>query len=234
MMIFPYLITPWLPTNCDAPPTLYALMNSICNFGKVDKTNIYNLAKGSREVIFDFPYPLSDKVNKEDFECMILNHYIMRRIGFDTPTGFKLALNVKLNEIMPLYNKLFDALDGWDILNDGEVIDRTLTNNGNNSVNTSVNSVSSNVSDRRNSNVPQNQLYDIQSGNYMTDYNLDTDNASGNTSSTSDASSSNLEKEITKTSPKDRVKTYKEFIESRNNIYTMIFKDLDDLFYTLV
>ena len=82
--------------------------------------------------------------------------------------------------------------------------------------------------------MPQNQLEDIQNGSYMTDYNLDTDTGSGNTNSNSNATSSNLEKEITKTSPKDRVKTYKEFLENRNNIYTMIFKDLDDLFYSIV
>ena len=39
MMMFPYLITPWLPTNCDLPPTLKSLMNSICNYGKEEKTN---------------------------------------------------------------------------------------------------------------------------------------------------------------------------------------------------
>ena len=114
-MIFPYLIYPWLPTNCDLPPTLKSLMNSICNYGKEEKTNIYNLAKGSRETIFNFDYPLSNKVNRENFEIMILNHYIHRRIGFDTPTEFRIALNVKLNEIMPRYNKLFDMLDGWDL-----------------------------------------------------------------------------------------------------------------------
>lgn len=229
--MFPFLITPWLPTNCDAPPTLYALMNSICNFDKEEKTNIYNLAKGSREVIFDFPYPLSDKVNKEDFECMILNHFIRRRIGFDTPTAFKIALNVKLNEIMPLYNKLFDALDGWDLFNDGETVERIQTDNGNNNLNSTVNANNTNVSDRRNSNVPQNQLEDIQSGNYMTDYNLDTDNSTGITNSNSNSTSNNVTNEKIKRSPEDKIKVYKEFIENKNNVYTMIFKDLEDLFY---
>ena len=229
--MFPFLITPWLPTNCDAPPTLYALMNSICNFDKEEKTNIYNLAKGSREVIFDFPYPLSDKVNKEDFECMILNHFIRRRIGFDTPTAFKIALNVKLNEIMPLYNKLFDALDGWDLFNDGETVERIQTDNGNNNLNSTVNANNTNVSDRRNSNVPQNQLEDIQSGDYMTDYNLDTDNSTGITNSNSNSTSNNVTNEKIKRSPEDKIKVYKEFIENKNNVYTMIFKDLEDLFY---
>ena len=68
MMMFPYLITPWLPTNCDLPPTIYSLLNSICNFDSVDKTNIYNLARVGRTKIFDFTYPLTNKVSKEEFE----------------------------------------------------------------------------------------------------------------------------------------------------------------------
>ena len=129
MMIFPYLITPFIPTNCDLPQTLYSIMNSICNFEAEERTNIYDLASGARSTIFDFNYPLSTHVNKAEFEILILKHFIMRRIGFDTPTAFKIALEVKLNEIMPRYNKLFDLLDGWNLFNDGETITRTTSDN---------------------------------------------------------------------------------------------------------
>ena len=233
-MIFPYLIYPWLPTNCDLPPTLKSLMNSICNYGKEEKTNIYNLAKGSRETIFNFDYPLSDKVNREDFEIMILNHYIHRRIGFDTPTEFRIALNVKLNEIMPRYNKLFDMLDGWDLYNGGEVTTRVQTDSGTNTLNNTVNANNTNISDRRNSNVPQNELEDVQNGSYMTDYNYDTNTDSNTTvSDTSGTNSNTTNEEITR-SPSDKIRIYKEFMENVNNIYSLIFKDLDSLFYGLV
>ena len=233
-MIFPYLIYPWLPTNCDLPPTLKSLMNSICNYGKEEKTNIYNLAKGSRETIFNFDYPLSDKVNREDFEIMILNHYIHRRIGFDTPTEFRIALNVKLNEIMPRYNKLFDMLDGWDLYNDGEVTTRIQTDNGTNTLNNTVNANNTNISDRRNSNVPQNELEDVQNGSYMTDYNYDTNTDSNTTVSNTSGSNSNTTNETITRSPSDKIRIYKEFMENVNNIYSLIFKDLDSLFYGLV
>lgn len=233
-MLFPYLITPWIPTNCDLPPTLLSLMNSICNYGKEEKTNTYNLAKGSRTTIFDFEYPLSDNVNKEDFEVMILNHYIHRRIGFETPTEFKIALNVKLNEIMPKYNKLFDVLDGWNILSDGEVTTRVQTDNGSNTLNNTTNASNTNISDRRNSNVPQNELSNIQSGNYMTDYNYDTNSDSGSTTSNSSGTSANTTNETITRSPSDKIKIYKEFMQDVDSIYTMIFKELDSLFYGLV
>lgn len=233
-MIFPYLLYPWIPTNCDLPQTLYSMMNSICNFGKEEKTNIYNLAEGSRSVIFDFDYPLSSHVNKKDFEVMILQHFIKRRIGFDTPTEFKLALEVKLNEIMPTYNKLFDMLDGWDLLNSGETITRTTTDNGNNTLNTLVDANNTNISDRRNSNVPQNELSDVRNGSYMTDYNYDTSTDNGQTTSNSNGTTHNTTNETITRTPSDKIKIYREFLESRQNIYTMIFKDLDSLFYGIV
>lgn len=233
MIWYPFPVVPWLPTNCDLPPTLKSLMNSICNYGKEEKTNIYGLAKGSRTTIFNFDYPLSDKVNKEDFEIMILNHYIHRRIGFDTPTEFRIALNVKLNEIMPIYNKMFDSLAGWDILNDGEVTERIQTDNGNNTLNNTVNTNSQNTSDRRFANMPQNRIEDVQDGSYMTDYNYDTDKNNGETISNSSGTNNNTTNETIKRSPSDKIKIYKEFIENRKSIYTMIFNDLDELFYGL-
>lgn len=233
-MIFPYLIYPWLPTNCDEPQTLYSIMNSICNFGKEEKTNIYGLASGARTTIFDFDYPLSDHINREEFEILILKHFIMRRIGFDTPTAFKLALEVKLNEIMPTYNKLFDMLDGWDLLDSGEVTTRVQTDNGTNTLNNTTNANNTNISDRRNSNVPQNQLSDIQNGTYMTDYNLDTDTSNGLTTSNTSGTNANTTNETITRTPADKIRIYKDFIESKNNIYTMIFKDLDSLFYGIV
>lgn len=233
-MIFPYLIYPWLPTNCDEPQTLYSIMNSICNYDKEEKTNIYGLASGARSTIFDFDYPLSTHIDREEFEILILKHFIMRRIGFDTPTAFKLALEVKLNEIMPLYNKLFDALDGWELFNSGESITRVTTDNGSNTLNNTITANNTNTSDRRNSNVPQNQLSDIQNGTYMTDYNLDTDTSNGTTLSSTEGTNANTTNEVINRTPADKIKIYKDFIESKNNIYTMIFKDLETLFYGIV
>lgn len=234
MMWYPFPIMPWLPTNCDLPPTLKSLMNSICNYGKEEKTNIYNLAKGSRTTIFNFDYPLSDKVNREDFEIMILNHFIHRRIGFDTPTEFRIALNVKLNEIMPRYNKLFDMLDGWDLYSGGEITERIQTDNGTNTLNNTINANNTNISDRRNSQMPQNEIEDVKDGNYMTDYNYDTNTDSGTTVSDTSGTNTNTTNETITRSPSDKIRIYKEFMENIQSIYTLIFKDLDSLFYGLV
>lgn len=233
----PYLIPiliPKIPTDNPKPPTIYALLNSIVNFGKEDQVKIPELAKNGRSKIFDFTYPLSSVVSKEEFEVMILNHYMMRRIGFDTLTAFKLQLYVKLNEIMPLYNKLFDALENWNIFQDGEITERDLTDNRTINNTNNINSNSESTSDRRFSEMPQNQLGNISDGSYLTDYNLDKNNDKSNTNGLSNTKDDDVVKEIIKRSPADKINVYKQFIENKNNIYSMIFKDLDNLFYQLV
>ena len=68
----------------------------------------------------------------------------------------------------------------------------------------------------------------------MTDYNYDTDTSTGTTTSNSSGTNTNTTNETINRSPADKIKIYNEFIENKNNIYTMIFKDLDSLFYGLV
>ena len=219
--IYPFIIPPAFP-DYNLPPTLYRLLNSLVNYDEEEQTKIKDLAAAGRNEIFDFDYPLSENVDKEDFEVLILNHFLMRRIGYDTLNAFKIALNVKLNEIMPIYNKMFDMLDGWNIFNDGERVMESGTNSLNNITNTS------NISDRRYSDTPQQQLTNVQNGTYITDYNYDTD-----TGSVSSSSAGTDARTITRT-PSDKMKLYKEFIENKKSIYTMIFEDLDVLFYGLI
>lgn len=233
---------PRIPLINDRPPMLYDLMESIVNYGKDEKTKIKDLAKKARLTIFDFDYTLSPKVDKEKFECMILNHFINRRIGFETFTSFQIQLNVKLNEILPLYNKMFDALDGWNIFEDGEKIvkdstdNRTIENNTN--ANNKLNNKSETVSDLRYSDTPQNQLENLRDGSYVTDANYnknnDTSESIGESSAKTNTKDNNISQETIKRSPADKILIYKEFQENLKNIYTMIFKDLDCLFYQLV
>lgn len=242
MFIYPMWLIPPIPTDCDLPPTLYAMLNSIVNFGADEQTKIEDLASVGRTTIFNFDYPLSTKVNKADFEEMILNHFLMRRLGYETYTAWHIALKVKMKEIMPMFNKLFDALDSWDLFKDGEVISRTTdtTTKDNTSAFNKVTSMSdaSNTSDRRFSGTPQNELSDVQNGKYVTEYNYDTDTSNSNitTNGTNDSTSDGkrAEVETITRSPYDKMTLYREYLASLNSIYTMIFKELDCLFYQLV
>lgn len=203
------------------PPTLYAIMNSIANYDAEEKTKIRNLAKATHEKIFDFDYPLSSKVSREDFECQILNHFIMRRIGQETFTAFQLFLENKLNEILPYYNIMFDSLVDYNLFNDGEVITRNRQDNGTSSLN-STNEMKSKYAE-----YPMNQLNDIDDGKYVT--NQTTNNGTNGSNGTS----SNTMSETETRSNLDKMDLYQKYLQTRNSIMTMIYKDLDILFYGL-
>lgn len=228
------LIFPRIPRDNPKPPTIYQILEAIVNYGKEERTGTRNLAREGRNKIFDFDYPLTENISKEEFETMILNKFMMRRIGFETITAFKIQLCVKLNEIMPMYNKMFDFLDGWDIFKDGEVTTRDKDYNGSSNINSNVNVNSNNTSDRRNSELPQDELDNIKDGKYMTNYNLDTDDSSSNSNSASSSSDRNNEHEVISRTPSDKMTLYKELMNNKKNIYSMIFKDLDSLFYQIV
>ena len=250
-----FMFYPFLPPNCNLPPTIYTILESIVN-PDVDlnepapEVKIKDLAKVGRETIFNFDYPLTSNITKEKFETMILNHFLQRRIGFETVTAFRIQLDVKLNEIMPLYNKMFDALENWEIFKDGEVTTRTgtdkrTTQNTNETSNTLENtSITSteDISDRRNSELPQNQLEDLRNGSYVTNYSYDTNTNTGNDNSqskgtsqaTNNGTDNNEYKETITRTPADKIAILKEMQENIKSIYTMIFKDLECLFYQLV
>ena len=229
-MILPMWMPP-IPAWNTKPITLYSYMDSIVNYGKAEneKKKTRQLAEYSRTTIFDFNYPLSTNVNRADFEKQILNHFIMRRLGFDTPTAFEIALENKLNEIMPKYNKMFDMMNNWSVFTDGESVTREqettseLTNESSTS--------SSGTSDRRYSETPQSELSNVRDGKYITDYNYDTDTITGEDSSESNGSGT-LSETINRTIS-NKVDSYLKF-EKIENIMAQIYKDLDVLFYGLL
>lgn len=233
---------PTFPVYNEKPPTLYSLLNSIVNYGKEEKTKSRDLYIEGRNYMFDFDYPLSNNINKEDFEKMIINKFLMRRIGYETFTAFKLALDVKLNEIMPMYNKMFDAITEWDIFKDGEEITHTseTINNGKTDTTNQINTNSTTNSQNKevNSDLPQNDLENIDSETYATTYTNGNTNSSDNSISNGSSSSENSNNtnfsETTKISQANKINAYNQFIKNKKNIYTMIFKDLESLFYGLV
>ena len=227
-----YLGVPEIPDISFKPPKLYDLMDSIINYGKEwnERVSAPNLADACHSQIFDFSYPLTSNINKDKFEIDILNHYIMRRIGFETFTAFQIQLNNKLNEIMPKYNKMFDAFMDWEVFEDGETVTRNVADSGQSQMNSSSNGNS--VSDRRYSNTPQNQLQDVQDGTYVTDYNYD-QNTDATQSQTSGTDSRNTAETI-KRSPADKIKVYEEYMMNVHNVMSLIYKELDLLFYSLI
>lgn len=237
---------PFIPSNCEKPPTIYSILESIVNYGTDEKTKIKDLASVGRTTIFDFDYPLSSNVPRETFETLILNHFLMRRIGFDTVRAFQIQLMVKLNSIMPMYNKMFDLLHDTNYLGDVKVregINNKIGNSESNSENTLNNestNTTNNTSDNRYSDTPQSKLQNLRDGSYVTDYRYVQDSATSNDKSKSEGKGKTTSNDTENTNYKETetnintLDTLFKLNEKTNNIYEMIFKDLDCLFYQLI
>lgn len=54
-------------------------------------------------------YPIFDAAYRVALNTKIKNHFYFREIGFETAGRFKFHLNAVLNEVMPLYNKMYNS-----------------------------------------------------------------------------------------------------------------------------
>lgn len=201
----------------DEPPMLVDLMDSKINYNNPNPIDVDKLPIAFRTYLFDFEYPLDD-IFKEDFETTFLEHYMFRRIGYETYTSFKIHLKVKLKEIMPKYNKMLEEFPKLDFLGTKESHIRSENEHGSSS--------GTNINDNRYSQLPQNEIEDVQNGSYMTDYTY-------NTGTTTGLADRNTDENITITRA-DELEEYKKFLDFSNNIYSDIFKECDALFFSVV
>ena len=235
------MIYPILQQGNNLPPTLYSIMQSLVNYDTDEPSKIKDMWQKAREYIFNFDYVLTNNVSRETFEHNILNHYLMRRINYDTVTLFQIMLQNKLSEILPKYNMLWDSLNGWDIFKSGtttrEYTDNTTSSNTGN--NTGENRGTANtVNNTGYSDTPQSNINDINSSEYLTEYthnvvdNTITNNTS-TTTSNSGQSNKTINEVVTRTADNELDLLIK-FQTEYNNIWTMLYNDLDCLFYGLV
>ena len=201
----------------DEPPKLVDLMESKINYNNPNPIPVDQLSSYFIPYLFDFDYPL-DNQYKYDFELTFLDHYMFRRIGYETFTAFKINLKVKLKSIMPKYNKMLEGFSKLDFLGLKEIHTRIENEQG------ESNNLTTN--DNRYSQLPQNEIQDVKDGAYMTDYTYNQGTATGSANR-----NTNENIEITRA---DELDEYKKFIDYVNNVYEDIFKECDSLFFSVV
>ena len=235
------MIYPICQQGNNLPPTLYSIMQSLVNYDSDEPSKIKDMWQKAREYIFNFDYVLTNNVSRETFEHNILNHYLMRRINYDTVTLFQIMLENKLSEILPKYNMLWDSLNGWDIFKSGtttrEYTDNTTTSNIGN--NTGKNTGTTNtVNNTGYSDTPQSNIDDINSSGYLTEYTHNVvDNTITNNTSTTTSNNGKSNKainEVVTQTADNELDLLIKFQTEYNNIWTMLYNDLDCLFYGLV
>ena len=79
------------------------------NTESVGYSSIDEILEKSYNKIFDFKFPIFDENYRKPLCIKILKHYYTREICEETVGLWKLRLNTRMNEIMPYYNKLYEA-----------------------------------------------------------------------------------------------------------------------------
>lgn len=71
--------------------------------------DVGNILEKSWNKIFNFDFPIFDESYRKVLCIKILKHYYTREIAHETVGRWKLALDQKMNEIMPYYNQLYKS-----------------------------------------------------------------------------------------------------------------------------
>lgn len=167
---------------------------------------VQNVIEEARPLLFDFDYPIFDENYKSVLETKIIKHFYTREIGFETVGLFKLKLDMKMNEIMPYYNKLYESelLEFNPLYTMNYTKEHHQRDNGNNSTiiqeivgtnesegynhsannSTTGNRQIANVDTNLYSDTPQGDLTGIDDKTYLTNANKNTVNGSENNTTT--------------------------------------------------
>lgn len=214
--------------------------NTLSIYEKIDKT---------LPLIFNFEYPIWSEDYRRTLERKIVMKYITKEICCETFGLWKLFLNQRLNEIMPLYNEMYEVSSKkFDIF-----VDIDNTENADNVGNTSANSISNNnATDKSdttsndtsnnktlNSDLPQANYSNLDYGNSLTEFEGDNNvntisNSNSQTSGTTENTSNSTNKytKIVNGLSGSHTKT-QLLVEYRNsliNIDKLIIDELYDLF----
>lgn len=186
--------------------------------------------------IFNFDFPIYSESYRTEFEEKLIRHFYFHEINITSIGSWKFQLREKLNLIMPVYNKMYEAVAiKYDPLIDTQMHE-TYTRNNNL---TSDSSTNGNVTQKDTSNnsqvysdLPQTTLH---GGDYATNstQNEGTANSTQNASQTANATSNNketYEHDNTGFSSRSQQALLMEYYESLRNVDEMVFNELRELF----
>ena len=225
-----------------------------------DYSKVEEIIAGSLSSIFDFSFPIFDESYRSVLETKILRHYYTREIGLETVGLWKHFLNMRLNEIMPYYNKLYQSelLEFNPLYNVKYDTSHEGSASGSNT-DTDRGTMSEDIEDSRNreneynddtldkfSDTPQGGLTGVVNDNYLTTARKVESEGTGSedetytrdrdvsTSNTKNGSFSNTDEYLRHVEGNNGAKSFSEllmqFRETFMNIDMMIINDLNDLF----
>lgn len=183
---------------------------------------------------FDFglqEYPIWSEDYRPILNKKILNHYYENEIGFETANLFKFYLNNKMNEIMPYYNKMYNA--------EQKVLENMLDNvslyeESNRENNNTINNISSSTTNTKNlyQDTPQGKinLTKLEEQEWATNYTNNLSNINDSNESVGNNNENYTRYIHGNNGRKYNIELFKDIKANVLNIDLMIINELQDLF----
>lgn len=193
------------------------LVNSV---GADDVNKVVEAA--APKIFMDFP--IWDENYRLTLETKILKHFYLREIAHETVGLWRLRLDTYMNELMPVYNKMYAAVSQeFNPLFD---VDITRTHDGQS---TDINTSTGNSLNKY-SETPQGSIQNVVDGKYLTtaQANDATSNSSGN------STASYVERVTGKQGTGSYSALLREYIDKLVNIDLRLMAELEPLFFCLL
>lgn len=182
-----------------------------------------------REIVANYPnnifgnYPIFDENYRKHLEDRITEHFYFREIGEETVSRFIYKLQHKMKVIMPIYNKMYKAmnleqriLDNYDVTETYERSTKGIsTENSNGS---SLNLASD---------TPQGRI-DINSNDFVS--NINKNSGTNESNSNSEGNEKWIRTMVGNIGVQTDADAVNKYIESLKNVDEMIFEELSVLF----
>ena len=180
------------------------------------------VALAAPKIFMDFP--IWDEEYRLTLETKILKHFYLREIAHETVGLWRLRLDTYMNELMPVYNKMYAAVSQeFNPLFDVDIT-RTHDGTSTDSTNSSGNSVN------KYSETPQGSIQNVLDGKYLTtaQANEATSNSSGN------STAQYVERVTGKQGTGSYSKLLREYIDKLVNVDMRLMAELEPLFFCLL
>lgn len=180
------------------------------------------VAAAAPKIFMDFP--IWDENYRLTLETKILKHFYLREIAHETVGLWRLRLDTYMNELMPVYNKMYAAVSQeFNPLFD---VDITRTHDGQ----STDSNTSTGNSLNKYSETPQGSIQNVVDGKYLTtaQANDATSNSSGN------STASYVERVTGKQGTGSYSALLREYIDKLVNIDLRLMAELEPLFFCLL
>ena len=185
-------------------------------------------------------YPIYDESKRKQLNDKFIRHYWMREIGCETVGHFCLWCSNTFNEIMPYYNKLYEA----ELLNVEHLLgikrhkvvdmlrDFDESSSGNGSADTSTSSIGK--STNKFSDTPQDELFvsKVDAGDYLTNLTID-DTQDSTTVGTKSKSDGTISRDESNSDTTDEFVTdpryYQAFLDLSEKILNLDMQVIDNV-----